>query len=84
MKLKSINYSAKGQKHSPQRGQYYLHKKDLEVYVVSNAEDGEWALICLNEGCRWNEWQSNINDIFDGDDEDFELIQPGTELTFTV
>lgn len=87
MKLKSINYSAREKKHSPREGQFYIHKMRNEVFVVSyDSHDraGEWALICINDGMTWDGWKSEIENIFDGDDEDFELIPEGTELTFTV
>lgn len=86
MKLKKIKKRTGPIGHNPHGGEIYLHKERNEAYVVSYAGEGEkaFALICVNNGMRWGGWKSELRDIFDGNDRDFELIPEGTELTFTV
>ncbi len=45
-------------------GDFFLDKKDKEVYLVAQSGPEEYILICLNDGKRWASGAENIEEIF--------------------
>ena len=61
---------------TPRGGDLYLHVPSGDIYIVSASRG---VLTSLSDGSIWAH-----DDVFGGQDDEFEKLLPGTQLTLTV
>lgn len=45
-------------------GDFFMHRKTNEIYILCMVRPEEYCLICLNDGQRWQDPKTTIEDIF--------------------
>lgn len=51
-----------------------LYSREDEVYILSNLYDGNYALVCLNDGVAWDHLSNTIEGAFSEAKGEFQLI----------
>jgi len=69
---------------APKIGQIYEDKLTRKVYILAEVTQDQYALISLYDGSRFVNAVSNIDDVFNGKDHIFGLLDKDSSITLTV
>lgn len=62
--MAKIELVATEENFSPKVGDFFMQKDSKEIYILAKTSSDGYILICLNNGDRWTNVQSDISDVF--------------------